>query len=161
MSTFPQTSGTKSRDAATAFGRVLSRLRNTSHVARRRLTALFIWSAIGFSSVYLWIFEPGKTGFFPTCPFRMLTGLNCPGCGSTRGLHRLVHGDLLGAFQFNALLVIVLPFMFYALARYTLAAATGRPYQRHYVKPRYLWMLIGLIMAFWIVRNTRFYPFPI
>ncbi len=161
MSSFPQTSDTKSRDASTAFGGVLSRVRNSSQIARRRLTALFIWSVIGLGSVYLWIFEPGKTGYFPACPFRMLTGLNCPGCGSTRGLHRLVHGDLAGAFQFNALMVIVLPFLLYALARYTIAAVTGRPYQRHYVNQRYLWMLLAVIMVFWIFRNTRFYPFPI
>jgi hypothetical protein len=66
-----------------------------------------------------------------------------------------------GAFQFNALLVLVLPFLAYSLARYTFAAARGRPYQRHYVKPRYIWLLFALIMVFWIFRNTRFYPYQI
>ncbi|MEP6570342.1 MAG: DUF2752 domain-containing protein [Acidobacteriota bacterium] len=127
----------------------------------KRLTALLIWLSIALGATYLFIFEPGKTGFFPACPFRTLTGFTCPGCGSTRGLHRLVHGDLVGAFEFNPLMVLVLPFLIYALVRYTTAAVSGRPLQKHYLKPRYIWMLFGVIMSFWIFRNTRFYPFPI
>ena len=130
-------------------------------VKNKRLTALLIWVSIAVGGTYLFIFEPGKTGFFPACPFRMLTGLTCPGCGSTRGLHRLVHGDVVGAFEFNPLMVLVLPFLLYSLVRYTTAALRGRPLQRHYVKPNYIWILVGLIMSFWIFRNTRFYPFPI
>ncbi|HSS22723.1 MAG TPA: DUF2752 domain-containing protein [Pyrinomonadaceae bacterium] len=131
-----------------------------NETARRRLTALFIWLSIAAASTYLLIFEPGKTGFFPSCPFRMLTGFTCPGCGSTRGLHRLLHGDVVAAFQFNPLMVLALPFMLYALSRYTLAAIRGKSLQKHYLPPRYIWMLVGVIMAFWFFRNTRFYPFP-
>ena len=36
------------------------------------------------------------------CPFRALTGLPCPGCGLTRSWVFLGHGDLAGAFGFNA-----------------------------------------------------------
>jgi hypothetical protein len=127
----------------------------------KRLTALLIWLSIALGATYLFIFEPGKTGFFPGCPFRMLTGLTCPGCGSTRGLHRLVHGDVVGAFEFNPLMIVMLPFLLYTLVRYTTAAISGRPLQKHYVRPNYIWMLFAVIMSFWIFRNTRFYPFPI
>jgi hypothetical protein len=127
----------------------------------KRLTALLIWSSIAIGAVYLFIFEPGRSGFFPACPFRMLTGLTCPGCGSTRGLHRLVHGDVVGAFEFNPLMVVSLPFLLYALVRYTSAAVTGRPYQPYRLNAKYIWMLFGVIMCFWIFRNTRLYPFPI
>jgi len=128
---------------------------------RRRIGALLIWLSLAFAATYLFIFEPGKSGFFPACPFRLLTGLNCPGCGSTRGLHRLVHGDVVGAFKFNALMVVLLPFLLYALARYTIGAVRGRPLQRHYLPPSYIWMLLGVIVGFWIIRNTRIYPFPL
>lgn len=132
-----------------------------NELAQRRVSALFIWASIAAASAYLLIFEPGKTGFFPACPFRMITGFTCPGCGSTRGLHRLLHGDLVGAFEFNPLMVLSLPFLLYALSRYTLAAVSGRPYQRHHLAPRYIWMLVAVIMGFWFFRNTRLYPFPI
>jgi hypothetical protein len=130
-------------------------------IVNKRLTALLIWLSIAIGATYLFIFEPGKTGFFPACPFRMLTGFTCPGCGSTRGLHRLLHGDIVSALEFNPLMVLSLPFLLYALVRYTAAAVSGRPLQRHNLDAKYIWMLFGVIMSFWIFRNTRFYPFPI
>jgi len=130
-------------------------------IVNKRLTALLIWLSIALGATYLFIFEPGKTGFFPACPFRTLTGFTCPGCGSTRGLHRLLHGDIVSALEFNPLMVLSLPFLLYALVRYTAAAVSGRPLQRHNLDAKYIWMLFGVIMSFWIFRNTRFYPFPI
>ena len=130
-------------------------------IVNRRFTALLLWLSIAIGATYLFIFEPGKTGFFPACPFRAVTGFTCPGCGSTRGLHRLVHGDVVGAFEFNPLMVLSLPFLLYALVRYTSAAVSGRPIQKHFVKPKYLWMLCAVIMSFWVFRNTRLYPFPL
>jgi len=130
-------------------------------IVNKRLTALLIWLSIALGATYLFIFEPGKTGFFPACPFRTLTGFTCPGCGSTRGLHRLLHGDIVSALKFNPLMVLLLPFLLYALVRYTVAAVRGRPLPRHNLDPKYIWILFGVIMSFWIFRNTRFYPFPI
>jgi hypothetical protein len=130
-------------------------------ITSRRLTAALIWLSIATGSVYLFIFEPGRTGFFPACPFRMLTGFTCPGCGSTRGLHRLVHGDVIGAFEFNPLMLVLLPFLLYALVRYTSAAVSGRPLERYRLNAKYIWALFVVIMCFWVFRNTRLYPFPI
>jgi uncharacterized protein DUF2752 len=130
-------------------------------IVNKRLTALLIWLSIALGATYLFIFEPGRTGFFPACPFRTLTGFTCPGCGSSRGLHRLLHGDIVSALEFNPLMVLLLPFLLYSLVRYTAAAVSGRPLQRHNLDAKYIWMLFGVIMSFWIFRNTRFYPFPI
>lgn len=130
-------------------------------IVRRRLTALLMWLMLAVATAYLFIFEPGKSGFFPVCPFRTLTGFTCPGCGSTRGLHRLLHGDVVGAFEFNPLLVVVLPFLVYALVRYTTAAVTGRPLNGKRLNARYIWMLLVVVMSFWVFRNTRLYPFPL
>jgi len=125
----------------------------------RRLTALLIWFSIAIGAIYLFVFEPGKTGFFPACPFRSLTGFSCPGCGSTRGLHRLLHGDVVSAFEFNPIMVLALPFLLYALLRYTVAALRGQPLQRHHLDTKYIWTLFAVIMSFWIFRNTPWYPF--
>jgi hypothetical protein len=130
-------------------------------MVNERLTALMIWLSIAAGATYLFIFEPGKTGFFPACPFRTLTGFTCPGCGSTRGLHRLLHGDVVGAFEFNPLMVVALPFLLYALVRYTNAALRGRPLKRHQLNAKYIWALLVVIVSFWVFRNTPFYPFPI
>ena len=130
-------------------------------IAKKRLTALLIWISLAAGSVYLLIFEPGRSGFFPPCLFRTLNGFTCPGCGSTRGLHRLLHGDIIGAFEFNPLLVVSLPFLLFALIRYTNAAVTGQPFNAHRINAKYIWMMFVVIMSFWVFRNTPLYPFPI
>ena len=123
------------------------------------MMAALLWATLAAGAVYLYLFEPGKSGFFPACPFRMLTGFNCPGCGSTRGLHRLLHGDVVAAFEFNPLLIISLPFLLYALTRYTNAALRGQPLNWNRLNARYISTLIVVIISFWIFRNTPFYPF--
>jgi hypothetical protein len=40
------------------------------------------------------------------CPFNLLTGLPCPGCGSTRAFLALMSGDLERAIAYNSLLFI-------------------------------------------------------
>ena len=127
--------------------------------AKRQMMAALLWATLAAGAVYLYLFEPGKSGFFPACPFRMLTGFNCPGCGSTRGLHRLLHGDVVAAFEFNPLLIISLPFLLYALTRYTNAALRGQPLNWNRLNARYISTLIVVIISFWIFRNTPFYPF--
>src|SRR2546421_12109023 len=117
-------------------------------IAKRRLTAVLIWSTLAAGSIYLFIFEPGKSGFFPVCPFRALTGFTCPGCGSTRGLHRLLHGDVVAAFELNPLMVLSLPFLLYALLRYTDAAVRGRPLKRVRLNANSIWLLLVVILSF-------------
>jgi len=44
---------------------------------------------------------------FPACMFHSVTGLWCPGCGLTRGTHRLLRGDVVGAMELNVLTPLV------------------------------------------------------
>ena len=129
-------------------------------IVGRRLIAVSIWLAIAVAGIYLFIFEPGQSGYFPPCPFRALTGLNCPSCGTTRCLHQLLHGNVSAGFKLNPLFVVALPFLIWALLAYTNSAIAGGPPRPANVKPRYVWSLVGLIISFWIFRNTPFYPFP-
>ncbi|MDD3155447.1 MAG: DUF2752 domain-containing protein [Victivallaceae bacterium] len=49
--------------------------------------------------------EPGKSRFLPPCLFLEATHLYCPGCGNTRALHALLHGELLASLRCNILLL--------------------------------------------------------
>jgi len=44
--------------------------------------------------------------YFPkiSCPIKSGTGIECPGCGGTGASEKLLSGDLIGAFQLNALI---------------------------------------------------------
>ena len=132
-----------------------------NEIVNKRLTVLLIWLTLAVGSTYLFIFEPGKSGLFLVCPFFALTGFACPGCGTTRGLHHLLHGDVIGAFRFNPLMMLMLPILLYALVGHTNAVMRGRPIQGNQLNAKYIWLLFFVVLSFWIFRNTPFYPFPI
>lgn len=50
-----------------------------------------------------------ESGLYPRCIFRQLTGFDCPGCGSQRAIHALLHGHIADAWRHNALLLIEIP----------------------------------------------------
>lgn len=125
----------------------------------RRSTVIGIWLLLIAGAVYLFVFEPGRSGFFPLCPFRLLTGLQCPGCGTTRALHELMHGHLLAAFMLNPLLLLALPFLLYAFLRYSTIALRGRVPRHNALPAPYIYAIFFVIVGFWIFRNTPFYPF--
>lgn len=52
-----------------------------------------------------------ENSLWPRCLFHSLTGLLCPGCGSTRAVYAFTHGRFLYALRCNALL----PFLLIAL----------------------------------------------
>ncbi len=125
----------------------------------RRSTVAGIWLLLIAGAVYLFIFEPGRTGFFPVCVFRFLTGLTCPGCGTTRALHAILHGQFETAFMLNPLLLLASPLLVYALLRYSVTVMRGGVPRKNAVPAPYLYALFFVLMGFWIFRNTPFYPF--
>ena len=125
----------------------------------RRSTVVAIWSLLIAGAVYLFLFEPGKSGFFPACPFRLLTGFTCPGCGTTRALHQILHGHLDTAFTLNPLLLLAVPFLLFALLRYSVIVMRGGVPRPNALPAPYIYAIFFIILSFWIFRNTPFYPF--
>lgn len=112
------------------------------------------------AAVVLARFDPNAAGsVLPPCPFHALTGLYCPGCGSTRALHALLGGDIGQAMAMNPLLVLLLP----VLALMALNAAGWHPPRSQWLwrglrKPQlWLWMLPG----YWLLRNLPWPPFAL
>jgi len=61
-------------------------------------------------AAYLYTRNPHLPGqALPFCPWRRVTGLQCPGCGGTRMAWDLLHGDLFAAWRDNAALLLALP----------------------------------------------------
>ena len=59
---------------------------------------------------YVGLGDPHSPDFlFPACPFKALTGWNCPACGGLRMTHDLLHGDLAAAAVDNVFLLVGLP----------------------------------------------------
>jgi Protein of unknown function (DUF2752) len=92
------------------------------------------------------------------CPFRDLTGLDCPGCGATRAFLSLVHGDLLRALHDNAVAVAlgaaVVPYL-------GLTALGWRVPERlagSFAGRRKWWLVFGVCVVWTVVRNLPMFP---
>jgi uncharacterized protein DUF2752 len=56
------------------------------------------------------LLDPANAAQGPViCPFRLLTGLPCPGCGMTRAWVYLTHGDVAAAVSANPFALVALP----------------------------------------------------
>ncbi|MEV5598668.1 DUF2752 domain-containing protein [Streptomyces sp. NPDC052496] len=91
--------------------------------------------------------DPEAPGHYPSCPFRSLTGLLCPGCGTLRALHDLTRGEVTAALAHNALFVAVLPLALFSWLR----AVRGRP---ALLTSAWAGVSAGAVLLLWgVVRN--------
>ena len=116
----------------------------------KRGTSLIPIAAVMVCAITLFSFNPVQFGFYPTCQFYHVTGLLCPGCGSLRAWHQLLHGHLLAALHFNPLAVLALPIGVWWLTRKMLTAVPTWSFAR---KPVWLWTGASLLILFSILRN--------
>lgn len=131
-----------------------------SSTAERVLAGAGILAAIA-GALVVGYFNPITAGFFPVCPLHALTGLNCPGCGLTRGFHALFRGDIAGAFHFNALLPVYLFIFAYLFVLLFSIAARGRVLPFNIFRPVWIWSFFIIAMFFGVVRNIPLYPFTV
>jgi hypothetical protein len=107
----------------------------------------------GGVAIALFLFDPSRTPIYPGCQFHKFTGWHCPGCGSLRALHHLTHGELAAAFRCNPLLVLSLPLLAgWAASRLLRRRNPPAPLPISF-KPATLWVVLGVIVLFGILRN--------
>lgn len=118
-------------------------------------------ATLSVAALVLFWCEPGAYTFYPVCAFHKITGLLCPGCGSLRALHQLLHGHFLTALRFNPLLVTGLPFMtcYIVLYGYRMRQDETPPV----IRTKWWWVLLVIAVAFTVWRNipgTAFSSLP-
>jgi hypothetical protein len=103
------------------------------------------------------VFTPAGIADGPgICPFAMMTGLPCPGCGLTRSWVAFMHGDVGASFRFNVfgpiLLVLTVVTVFVAVA--TLVRRRRSPLEgwRDVVLGRAGAVLLGTWLTYGLVR---------
>lgn len=97
--------------------------------------------------------DPHEPGHYPTCPFLSVTGLYCPGCGSLRTLNSLAGGDLVGAAARNPLTLLALPLLLLAYLQWGRRLAGRGTWSPTSLPARWIWLLLGALVAFWVLRN--------
>jgi hypothetical protein len=106
-------------------------------------------------------FDPATSGIFPPCPVHYLTGWYCPGCGSLRAIHQLLHGNLRAAWAMNPLTVTLLPFLSYGLMSSVLYEVRGRGLPQPFLRQGWIEALCAAIVLFGIARNLPLHPFDL
>jgi Protein of unknown function (DUF2752) len=126
-----------------------------------RLVIFFtiLTAAAGLSLLYFY-FPASGHDLYPGCALYSLTGIYCPACGSQRAFSAILHGHLLRAFHDNALFVVALfcglAFFLYQLR---LVFTNSNKTSSFSIAPKTWWLLLGIILVFWIIRNLPIYPF--
>ena len=108
-------------------------------------------AAVAALAVYILFCE--YSGAMPRCPFKWVTELDCPGCGSQRALHSLLHGHPMDAWGYN---LILPPVVIYLMALVLLPLWGDRRAERIHAaltSPAAIWSLLGVVMAWWVLRN--------
>ena len=85
------------------------------------------------------------------CPFRLVTGLKCPGCGITTMILALGRGDVGTALAANPFLLVTLPVPVGLFLRQAWLRAAGRRFGR---AENTLCLIYALLLVGWgVVRN--------
>lgn len=104
------------------------------------MVLMFIVSIIGL--VFLYLYNPQDIPNFPRCPFFALTGYKCPGCGTLRAIHSLLHFRVVAAFKLNPFLFFSIPVVVGMLIsrRFALNVTIGKSF-------------LAITIGYWILRN--------
>jgi hypothetical protein len=121
--------------------------------------ALIVTILGGFFIIYS-TFNPSGNSLFIPCPFRYVSGFYCPGCGSQRAIHQLLHLNFIAAFRLNPFMVLSIPLILYGL----LVTAWNYVFETQYrikffYSKLFIYGYFGLAVMYWVLRNISYYPF--
>ena len=105
--------------------------------------------------ILYYLVDPSQINFPIQCPWRLLTGAQCPACGMQRALHSLLHGDFYEALRFNYFFVFSIPYALLAIIstwyniNHVFDKLRAFVYHRNMLKS-----YIVLYFCWWIIRNV-------
>ena len=139
----------------------LVRLVNFGQRNSLKLTSSLLAALVALGAAVVYMFDPRIPGLYPICPFFGVTGFHCPGCGTLRALHVLLHGDLSGALGYNLLTVMSLPFIAYSFTSKMGKDFLDRALPLIFIPHQLIWGLLVAVLAFWTLRNVPLAPFNV
>jgi hypothetical protein len=128
----------------------------TSRLMKLRLTVGAFSMALLCALGVVYKFSPTEYAFYPRCIIYSTTHWLCPGCGSTRALHALLHLDLRSAFHYNALFTLLAPLVFLWLGFCFYRVMCYDRLPRLTIPRELTACMIAVVLLFTIARNTLF-----
>jgi hypothetical protein len=108
----------------------------------------------GLGALALRFRDPHESGSWGYCPFNLITGGYCPGCGGLRAVNDLTRLDVAGAASSNLLFVAALPLIATFWLLWVRAAASGRDRPKVPWSPALVGGIIATAVLFTVLRNT-------
>jgi hypothetical protein len=102
----------------------------------------------------LYAFPPERYGSYPVCPVFHYAHILCPGCGATRAMASLLHGNLAQAWHYNALFVAILPLLLFAAFTTYWSAVAKERVEWPQVPKSAIVIFFVVACAFTIIRNV-------
>jgi cytochrome bd-type quinol oxidase subunit 2 len=109
----------------------------------------------------IFAFDPAHSNVFPPCPFKTLTGFYCPGCGSLRAVHQILHGHFFAALRLNPMMVVFSCAMVLIFIALRLKGKNAERLRRVLSGAWIGWIVFVLIVVYWLCRNIPSYPFTL
>lgn len=108
-------------------------------------------------------YNPSENSLFPKCPFKQVTGLKCPGCGSQRAVHSILNLDFVTAAKMNIMLVVSIPYLIFGFYFQSKDRLTQNQlkWRKIFFGQRAIMLILFLVIGFWIVRNIMMYFYQI
>jgi hypothetical protein len=129
-----------------------------THVTRSRIVTLSRAAApllvLAAAAAVLVLFPPAQYSFYPQCPIYRYLGIQCPGCGTTRALAALLHGDVAEALRFNALTTLLMPAAAIYAAPCYLRFLGRRPVRLPRLPRPVIYATLAVAVLFAVVRNV-------
>lgn len=120
---------------------------------------LCLWVVVFLFIVYVYLYIEYGIGI--PCLFNEITGMYCPGCGTTRAITAFCMGDYAKAFRYNPILVVWVPYLFcsgiiliqeYIYDKDVAVSVINR-------RNRISFVVLVIICVYWLVRNMSFASF--
>ncbi len=105
-------------------------------------------------------YNPKDSNYFLKCPFLYTTGYKCAGCGSQRVVHSLLNFNLKEAFYYNSMMVLFIPYLILGAFLEWKKNKTPKQLklQRKLYGTKAIIIVFFIVITFWIVRNTPYWP---
>ena len=120
---------------------------------QKNLKLIFMLVGILLISSVFYFFAPSEDSFYPSCAFKNISGLSCPGCGSQRAFHELLHFNFKAAFTFNPLFVLGIPYGLAVLISSKIESANAREVLKILTGKRAFFLISTVIIAYFVWRN--------
>lgn len=129
---------------------------------KQAFRVIIIATTVSALALLYFFVDARHSNLFPACPFFTLTHLYCPGCGSQRAISALLHADLLGAIDYNLMLVVSMPLILYSAFISVTNVFRAKPViQTIFYSPLFVRLFLVAVVLFGVLRNLAFYPFTL